>query len=139
MQQHEMARRCSKGVSCKSTSVSLGINVGRLHPSHGSGRISWWNSSDPPEKNRTTRNAGKVPVSKRAARHNGTYSKYFVLLPPSLSPAVTSPYDRLCSSLKLSSSQTSQAFQRPPHRRKKSQIHQSEMTLNGIFCNLNGI
>ena len=79
--QHEMARRCNKDASGKRASVSLGINVGRLHPSHGSGRISWWNSSGPPEKNCTTRNAGKVPASKRVAYHNGTYSKYFVLLP----------------------------------------------------------
>ena len=50
MRQHDMARRCNEGASGERASVSLGINVGRLCPSQGSRRTSWWNSSGPPGK-----------------------------------------------------------------------------------------
>jgi hypothetical protein len=129
MRQYEMARRCNKDASGKRASVSLGINLGRLRPSQGPRRTSWWNSSCPPGKIRTKRkSAGRVPVSERVVCHNGVYSKYFVLLPPSLSQAVTSPYDCLHPQHELRQCSKSRASHLSPNRRKKSQQWQDPDT-----------
>jgi hypothetical protein len=108
-------------------SPSLCNDVGRSHPSHGSGRTSWWNINDgPPSENRTKRKPGMVPASKRGVHLDGASSKHFVLLPPSRSPAVASSHDHLHPSSKLPHSVVkSGVFQFLPHRRKQPQQRQA--------------